>query len=115
MSGVYRQLAAKLTDKYRKIPLTRFLRYLAFHNIPLDQVTDAHGQGFLEAMEREGLCRDPRTAHQNVCRAWNRACDEIEGWPQVRLTVPRYRKPIGFPWSEFPGSFQDDVDRFFAV
>ena len=37
LTGVYKELAAKLTDKYRKIPLTRFLRYLAFHNIPLDQ------------------------------------------------------------------------------
>ena len=115
LTGTYKQLADNLTDKYHKIPLVKFLRYLQFHKIPPDQITDANSQGFLEAMEREGLCRDPRTAHQNVSRAWNRACDEIAGWPQARLTVPRYRKLIGFPWPAFPTSFRGDVDRFFAV
>ena len=115
LTGIYLELADKLTDKFRKILLIKFLRYLASHEIPPDQVTDAHAQGFLEAMERDGLCRDPRANHQNVYRGWNRAGDELDGWPQVRLTVPRYREPIGYPWSDFPASFRDDVERYFAV
>ncbi len=115
LTGPWKALDAKLDGKYRKIPLSRFLRYLQFHGIAPNSVTDAHAQGFLEALEHESLCRNPRTAHQNTCRAWNRACDEIDGWPQVRLTAPVYRQRIGFPWSAFPQSFRVDVDEFFAT
>ncbi len=31
LTGIYKQLADKLTDKFHKIPLVKFLRYLAFH------------------------------------------------------------------------------------
>ena len=113
LTGVWEVLAEKLDLPFHKVPLTRFLRFLCAAGVGPEKVTDSHAAAFHEALEQESILKDPRTAHQNVCRAWNRAVDEIEGWPQVRLTVPRYRKPWAFRWDAFPESFRTDVDKFF--
>ena len=64
LTGTYKQLADNLTDKYHKIPLVKFLRYLQFHKIPPDQITDANSQGYLLDDHREvGLPRSCAGSH----------------------------------------------------
>ena len=112
LSPPWKGLAEMVTGPYQKVPMTRFFYFLSSTGVDPGKVSDAHSKAFFEHLERTSM-KDPRTSHQNMCRAWNRAVDEIEGWPQVRLSVPRYRKPWAFRWDAFPESFRTDVDKFF--
>lgn len=79
-------------DTYAKTELSRFLRYCSAQGIAPDEVTDAVSAQFLEAIDTESLIAKPKVRHQSLCRVWNRQVDQhaASGWPQVRLTVPRY-------------------------
>ena len=112
LTGTWKDLAGRMNDSYQKVPLTRFFRFLSATNVAPKEVSDSHSLAFLKALERESIFKNPKTSHQNMCRAWNRAVDEIDGWPQVRLTVPRYRHPWALRWDAFPSSFNTDVDNF---
>ena len=71
-------------------------------------------QAFLAALERHSSIKDPRTTHQDACRAWNKARDQVQGWPDVELTVPCYQQTYGLPWGDFPASLEAAVDAWFA-
>ncbi len=104
-----------LADKYLKTGLSRFLHYLAAKQLCLQDVDDAVSHEFLAALEREGLIRDPRVTHQNMCRAWNRAADRLRLNTVRKLTVPRYRQPWAFRWDQFSVSLQAEVDQFLTA
>ena len=112
LSPPWNALAAMLTGPYQKVPLTQFFYFLSSMGVDPEEVSDVHSQAFLEYLEQTSL-KNPRTSHQNMCRAWSRAVDKIEGWPQVRLSVPRYRKTWAFKWGDFSKSYRTDVDNFF--
>lgn len=79
-------------DTYAKSELSRFLRYCSVQGIAPESVTDTVSSQFLAAIDAESLITKPKTRHQSMCRVWNRmvATHAASGWPQVRLTVPRY-------------------------
>jgi integrase len=77
-------------------------------------VTDAVSGQFLAALERHSAIKDPRTTHQDACRAWNKARHLIPGWPDVELTEPCYQQTYGLRWSDFPASLEAAVDAYFS-
>ena len=83
-----------IPDKYQRSALSRFLRYCSRNDIGPATVTDEVASAYLEALEAESLIQDPRTNHQTVCRTWNQCAGEIGGWPDIRLSVPRYEERL---------------------
>lgn len=83
-------------DTYAKTELSRFFRYCSVQGIAPAAVTDAASAEFLAAIDAESLIAKPKTRHQSMCRVWNRLMEQhaASGWPQVRLTVPRYEERI---------------------
>jgi integrase len=59
-------------------------------------VTDTVSAQFLAAIEAESLLVKPKTRHQSMCRVWNKMANKhaTSGWPQVRLSVPRYEQRL---------------------
>lgn len=83
-------------DTYAKTELSRFFRYCSVKGIAPAAVTDAASAEFLAAIDAESLIAKPKTRHQSMCRVWNRLVEQhaASGWPQVRLTVPRYEERL---------------------
>lgn len=79
-------------DTYAKSELSRFFHFCSAQGIEPGAVTDAVSAQFLAAIEAESLLVKPKTRHQSMCRVWNKKVEQHanDGWPQVRLTVPRY-------------------------
>ncbi len=80
------------TNSYHRAELSRFFRYCSAQKIRPANVNDQISSRYLTALETEALIKNPRTRHQSVCRVWNACVKQHRnaGWPQVKLTVPRY-------------------------
>ena len=91
--------------------LTRFLTFCDGAGIQPTEVSDDIAERLGRELIVGTLVVDPRDLHRRTCRLWNEATN-LPGWPQIRLTVPNYRKPattVGL--AALPGSFQDDLGR----
>jgi len=114
LSPAAQALHDRLPDKYFRCRLSRLLHFISAQGIEPEQMTDAASQAFLAALERHSAIKDPRTTHQDACRAWNNACAQVPGWPDLQLTVPSYQDTYGLRWSDFPASLEAAVDAYFA-
>ena len=94
--------------------MSRLFRYCSAQAIAPDAVSDLVLADFGAFLKAETLIKDPRVTHQNTCRVWNHLAEQVPGWPNVRLTVPRYADHYIRAWSEFPSSFQDEVEAYLA-
>jgi transposase len=83
-------------DTYAKTELSRFLRFCSAQGIVPRAVNDTVSAQFLAAIEAESLLVKPKTRHQSMCRVLNRMMETHagSGWPQVRLSVPRYEQRL---------------------
>ena len=83
-------------NTYAKSELSRFQRYCSAQGIAPEAVTDAVSAQFLAAIDAESLIANPKTRHQSMCRVWNKMVEKHAhaGWPQIRLTVPRYEQRL---------------------
>ena len=90
LTPAWQTLYDRISDNYRRPALSRFMRYCSRNDIAPDAVCDGVAAAYLQALETESLIRRPRTNHQTLCRVWNQCTDDIDGWPDLCLTVPRY-------------------------
>jgi hypothetical protein len=51
---------------------------------------------------------EPRALRTAARRAWNKAANEIKGWPQTHLSL-QSRRQLLLPFTAFPAPFQADV------
>ena len=110
---------ARLRDRikapgiYRGI--CRFMGYCDAEGVSPDAVNDHVSERYFEYLREESLSRSPERMHRRMCAIWNRAVDEVFGWPRQRLTVPNYRQPSWtLPWDHFPESFRADAEAYLA-
>jgi integrase len=80
----------KLTDKYVRSGLSRFMKFCSKQGVRPADVKDQAFEDYHIALDEESLVKDPRINHQTACRLWNQMVDVVEGWPQTIVTVPRY-------------------------
>jgi integrase len=104
-----------ISDSYMRQCLGRLMRYCSARGITPDQVNDAVVDAYREALRVEDLTANPEVAAQSAVRLWNRAVDEVPGWPQVRLTPIRRQVRYTLDWAHLPGDLVADVDRFLAI
>lgn len=104
-------LMAKLPDKRYQGALSRLVRYCSEHELAPAHVSDAVIEEFTHHVRTETFATKPNDIHRRATRVWNQAAKTIAGWPQIRLTVPDFRKPReSTPLEAFPLSFRNDVE-----
>ncbi len=95
---------------YQWRDLRRPLILLSTCAIRPDQVTGAFGDELLDAMTGDPTLRHPQEECVKGFRAWNRARDQIPGFPDVKLPLPRIRaEPKYLPWSAYRDGLRDHV------
>jgi integrase len=112
MVGEWAALWLQLPDKYARTAFSRFFRYCSARGLRPVDVGDAVAQEFLEALTAESFIKHPCVTHQNLCRAWNSMFGVVSGWPEVKLSVPRYAKHYILAPERFPTAFWQDVDAW---
>ena len=102
-------LYQQLNNKTLECGLTKFMHFCTAQGIEPDEVQAESFELFKDALEQEGLIKDPRSVHQHACRCWNKAVDIVEGWPKIRVEVPSYRETYTLDWPAFPSSLRQDT------
>lgn len=74
--------------------LSRLMHYCSVHSIAPRDVDDSVSSRFLGALVEESFIKDPKDLHRRICKAWNRARIEVQGWPSTQLTVPSYKEDL---------------------
>jgi integrase len=106
----WRTVFDHLRDPYLRSSLAPFARFCSANSIEPEAVSDSGAEAYLRFLEQTALVRNPRTTHQTVCRTWNQAQARIPGWPDISLTIPKYTTTYTRPLSDFPPSFQTEVE-----
>jgi integrase len=104
----------QLPGKYARTGFSRFFRYCSARGLGPGDVDDAIARDFLVALTAESLIKNPRVTHQNLCRVWNSMIGVVPGWPETRLSVPRYAEHYILAREAFPAAFWQDVDAWLA-
>lgn len=102
-----RVLASK--DKTLPRALPRFVHYLSHIGVAPQEVTQAHGDGFLAAIVANEISKSPEVGWINAINAWNLAVTRIEGWPQITLEKPRRQKVYKRADADLPADFMADL------
>jgi integrase len=115
LSPEWQKLRDALSDWQFVRRLTRFMRYCNHLDIAPFEVSDNASEGFFRYLNEGTSSANPKKKHRQTCQDWNRAADAIDGWPQVRLTVPVYHHRFSLPISQFPPSLVADLDAWAAA
>jgi hypothetical protein len=108
----WKAMFERLSNPYLRSSLAPFARFCSANGIEPDAVSDSGADAYLRYLEGTALVRKPRTTHQTVCRTWNQARANIPGWPEISLTVPNHAITYTRRLSDFPLSFQMEVDAW---
>jgi integrase len=104
-------LAAKLAFNLR-VRLLSMLRFLSARGKKPGDVILADLEAYREAILNDRLRRRPEKTWDSLIWAWNGCARNIEGWPAITIQRASRRKTYIMPWSAFPATFKQDVDRF---
>jgi len=99
-----------LDDHNLTARLGRFLHFLSNLGIAPEEVTQAHADALLQAIEAEEIAKRPEVSWRGAVNAWNAAASRIDGWPQVRLVLPKRANLIKRPDEDLPPAFLADLD-----
>ena len=108
-----RAIERMVSDRFAKMALGCFLRYLVSEDIDPWSVTDADAEAFREALWRDRDVPWPRRTARRAIQAWNRELARNPQWPQISLSLLDTRSRWGLPWSAFPAEFKRAVEEFF--
>lgn len=110
----WRDLRSAINDTRLLRGLSRLMHFCSGRGIPPQEVCDVVVDELLAYLRNETFHKKPETVHRDSCVLWNRAIEEVPGWPKRRLAVPSNRRMIRIPWEEFPRSLIDEVCRLDA-
>src|SRR6516162_6902316 len=106
-------LRAALPDRRMRIGLSRFIGFCISQGIVPNEVCDAVVDRFRAHLESDTQVPDPNACHRTTCRVWNKAGETVSGWPQLRLSLPDYRRPRqSTPITSFPLSLQEEFAAY---
>jgi integrase len=104
-------LAAKLPLN-RRFRVMSMFRFLSARGKRPTGVTLADLEDYREAILNYRLRNHPEKSWDSLIWAWNASQRDIEGWPAIVIERPSRREILVLPWSAFPDSFKQDVDRY---
>jgi len=108
LSPTWQALRARL-DRNLYFSLSRFMTYCSRNRVEPEAVNDRIAERFFRHLSERTSVADPKRRYWLTCTRWNIAAETVPGWPSIRLTVPKFRVLISFPWSAFPASHVADV------
>ncbi len=112
LTAEWQDLYDRLTDRYTRWGLTRLMRYFSAQGIAPADLTDALLDRFKSALAEESLVAHPRRDHQTACRLWNKMREEINGWPDIEVIVPRCRETYGADLSRCHPQLADEIEAY---
>ncbi len=115
MTAAWQRLYDLLPGKYERCALGRFMRFCSAQGIAPIAVCDDTFRRFLQALVEETLVRHPKRDHQTACRLWNRMRERIDGWPDVAVTVPRYRTTYAVAWNDLHPDLRTEIEAYLAT
>jgi site-specific recombinase XerD len=108
-------LRARLPTEAYIRGLSNFIHWCSREGIAPDAVNDDVTTAYFEHLTEGSFNLKPCAVYRRVCMLWNKASDELPGWPTGPITVPDFRNGISFPLSNFPASFREDLDAYVCV
>lgn len=93
-------------------PLCPFLRYAAGRGLAPEQVTLAVIDDYVEHWQHRHPNRDGSRLRRDVRLGWERARQEIPGWPNVQLGPVRQRNWHALPLDAFSEAFRRDLEAY---
>jgi integrase len=114
LAPAWLDLVTRVTDRYERARLSRFLSYASANGIEPEKVDDRTVADFAENLKRNSLLDRQTQIVRDLCLAWNRCGSGIEGWPAARLSVPNRRRDYALPGEAYPESFVGDVNAYLA-
>lgn len=94
--------------------LSRFMRYCSSAGIAPGQVDDEILSDFHAWLGESEIGKSPDGIHHRTIEQWNRAVDQVGGWPPRRLARPVAREAYTFAWSELPEPLRRDAEAWLA-
>jgi len=113
LSPAWQELYDRLPP-YRRLTLVRFMAFCSQTGVEPHDVGADVLASFEAFCRTRLLCADPSGLARRTASAWNWAAANVPAWPQTRLNRPGMRDFYTRPLTEFPMSFQQDVDLFLA-
>ena len=110
----WRKLRSRLADLRLQRGLSNFVHFCGQNSIAPASVDDAVLETYRTDLHTRSLKANPDRLFRNVCVLWNRAVDEIAGWPERKVTVPSFRKRVSLPLEAFPAPFVEDLKAYRA-
>jgi integrase len=107
-------LIKRVADRYERVRLSRFFSYGSANGIEPNQADDRTVADFAESLKRNSLLEHQSRIVRDLCIAWNRCAESVDGWPATRLTVPNRRRDYALPPAAYPASFLADFDAYLA-
>jgi integrase len=114
MSEGFQILYDAIPDQLIGYKLSRLFRYCSEEGLRPDQITDATIAAFEAHVIGQTLHRDPGKVVREAVLTWNKLREQVESWPDIILHRAPARIPWTYPLEQFPQSFQQDVDAWFA-
>lgn len=105
-------LRARLPDIRTRHGLSRFLGYCSFFKIEPHDLDLAVFERFGHCLETESLVRRPHQVHRDTCLLWNRAAENIPGWPNLHVPIPNRSRRFALEWRDFPATFEADAEAY---
>lgn len=103
----WQALLDKLPHNQWVASLSRFFGFCARSHFEPADMCDTLATRFLHIMQETSMRGRPADIHRGAIRGWNNAMAQVEGWPQIKLTlpdIPRERSVLKL--EEFTPAFQ---------
>ena len=108
------ELWTRLPEGEGRYRLSRPIGFCDRRGIAPGEVDDATIVAFKDWLENATLIGHPDQIVMATVSAWNKAVDDVNGWPTRRLTLPNGYTPYTMKWDELPDAFRLDTEAWFA-
>jgi integrase len=101
------------TTHYRA-GLSRFMNFCSANGIAPSSVDAAVFDSFRQHLEENSIVRNTPKVLRATCQLWNKATDNIPGWPSYRTKQAAAPRNYSLPWSAYPSTLVADVEAFLS-
>ena len=115
LSPAWSRLLNQLNGAPIGIKLSRFAHVASEQGWEPEAITQAHLQRFDDILRRTNLGSKADKLVRGTVAAWAHGRRYCPGWPAVDLGAPPAETRFyALPWSAFPASFVEDIERYLA-
>jgi hypothetical protein len=103
------QAIARKLSKFERLAMGQLLVFMTVLDIDPADMSDQLAEDFRAWLIRNEMKNSDATWRRSLV-AWNKSGLNSN----IKLTIPKRRARWGLPWSAFPPTLEEEVDRFFA-